>query len=224
MLFDINSATHRVVDLSGLVTVPGTNERPFRATRGFLADQAFKHDVQTHTHVGTHIESPAHFFEDGRELEAYSLDRFYGRGVVFEFEGVDGEAVDGATLESDIGGLVHENDIVLCRNNHPDWRRIDAEDRSRLPYLCADGATWLAERRAKMVVIDSNTGIRVANGPESSRENHAILMAPGIETLLLEGADGLENLTRKELFFVALPFRVKGVDSAWTRAVAVEER
>jgi len=66
--FHIDEAKYRIVDLSTRIAPPGTEDRPFRVERGRLADDSFKHDVSTHTHVGTHIESPAHFFEGGRRL------------------------------------------------------------------------------------------------------------------------------------------------------------
>lgn len=47
---------------------------------------------------------------------------------------------------------------------------------------------------------------------------------PRREVPLIEGADGLEQLTKKEFFFMALPLKFHELDSAWTRAVAIEER
>ncbi len=55
-MFGIDETKCRVIDLSLCVTTPGTDNRPMRATRGLLADGTFKHDIATHTHVGTHIE------------------------------------------------------------------------------------------------------------------------------------------------------------------------
>lgn len=221
MSFHIDLTKYRLVDLSGEVVVPGSEERPFKAARGLLSDGAFKHDVCTHTHVGTHLESPAHFYENGRELNDYPLDYFSGHAVVFNFAGVDAEAVDGAALERTIGARIKPRGIVLCRNAHPEWRRVPA---ARLPYLCPDGARWLAGHKVRLLTIDAHTGIRLAKDDAMSRENHDILMRPGVEMLILEGAGGVGNLTRDECFFMAFPFSVKGVDSAWTRAVAVEER
>ena len=57
------------------VQVPG---RPFKATRSRLPDTSFKHDIETHTHVGTHVEAPAHYFEGGKDLTAYNISRFAG--------------------------------------------------------------------------------------------------------------------------------------------------
>jgi arylformamidase len=221
MLFDIDLAKYRIVDLSGEVVPPGTEERPFKIARSLLADRAFKHDVITHTHVGTHLESPAHFFEGGRDLSAYPLDHFCGRAVVFEFSGVHAEPVDAAAFEREIGARHRNGDIVLCCNRHPDWRRVPED---RLPSLTPDGARWLVRRGTKLLTIDAHTGILLARDIAMSRENHEILMRPGVEMPILEGAGGVANLTRRECFFMAWPFLVRGIDSAWTRAVAIEER
>jgi len=223
MLFDIDPGRYRIIDLSLLVKTPGTKDRPLEARKGLLADESFKHDVTTHTHVGTHIESPAHFFEGARELSDYPLDRFYGPAVLFEFSGIDRQEITGAILDADIGEIMRPGSIVVCRNTHPEWRRIHAEDRKRLPYLGPDGARWLVRRKARLLVIDDFSGIRVADGKETSRTNHAILMAPGAEIPILEFPDGLEQLRRKEFFFMAMPVRFAGLDSLWTRAIAIEE-
>ena len=93
-----------------------------------------------------------------------------------------------------------------------------------MPYLCADGARWLAEKKVKMIIIDGFTGIRVANGVETARQNHDILLAPGVEILIVEFPSSVEQLTRKEFFVMALPVKFEGIDSVWTRAIAIEER
>ena len=224
MVFSIDESKYRIVDLSLKVTPPGTEGRPFVVEQGELADGTIMHNVSSHTHVGTHVESPAHFTEGAKRLEDFPLDRFYGRAVLFEFAGIDAESIDGEKLEADLGSMIQDGDIVCFRNTHPDWRRIHGEDRKRLPWLCADGCRWLVERKAKLILIDDFCGIRVANGVESSRENHAILFEEGKEILILEFPDGLEALAKKECFVMALPLNITGIDSVWARAIAIEER
>ena len=41
---------------------------------------------------------------------------------------------------------------------------------------------------------------------------------------LVEFLDNLAALRRREFFFMALPFKVAGIDSAPVRAIAIEER
>ena len=83
-VFTIDWSRYRLVDLSYTVIPPGTDERPFATERSFLADDSFKHDVRTHTHVGTHVEAPAHFFEGGATVLDMPLERFMGRAVLLK--------------------------------------------------------------------------------------------------------------------------------------------
>lgn len=48
-------------------------------------------------------------------------------------------------------------------------------------------------------------------------------MSSGAKMPIIEFPDGLEQLRRKEVFFMALPLRFEGLDSVWTRAIAIEE-
>jgi len=224
MVFEIDESRYRVIDLSLRIEPPGPEGRPFQVERDRWPDESFLYRITTHTHVGTHIESPAHFFEGGRRLEDFPLNRFYGPAVLFEFAGIDGEPVTGAAFQADIGPLMRENRIVVCRNSHPDWRRVAREQPERLPYLSPDGAQWLADHKANLLVIHDFTGIQISDCKETSQRNHAILLASGVEVLPLEFATGLEQITKKEFFFMALPIRFAGVDSMWARAVAIEER
>lgn len=224
MLFTIDESKYRIVDLSYRVTPPGTDERPFTVQRSFLPDRAYKHEITSHTHVGTHLESPAHFYDDGKRIEDFPLDRFYGRAVLFDFAGIDSEQINGQELQGDIGSLIQDGDIVCLRNTHPDWRRVCTEDRQRRPWLTPDGCRWLVEHNVKLIFIDDFCGIALCRDNESARENHAILFQRGKETLIGEFPDGLEQLTKKEFFFMALPVKFHGLDSVWTRAIAIEEK
>lgn len=224
MLFSIDESKYRIVDISYRVAPPGTEDRPLHIKRGLLPDGAFKHEVTTHTHVGTHIESPAHFYEDGKHIEDFSLDHFYGRAVLFDFAGVNSEPVDAKALEADIGSIIRPGDIVCFRNTHPDWRKFHAKDRTTRPWLNADGCRWLVDHKVKLIFIDDFSGIALAKDVPTSRENHAILLQPANEILICEFPDGLQKLTRKEFFVMALPLKFHGLDSVWTRAIAIEER
>ena len=82
--FNIDLQRYRLIDLALVVAPPGTDERPFVAERGLLADDCFKHDITTHTHVGCHIESPSHYSLDWPDVSAYPLEKFCGRAVLAE--------------------------------------------------------------------------------------------------------------------------------------------
>ncbi len=219
MLFEIDSEKYRIVDLSYLVVPPGTDERPFEIERGLLADRAFKYDVtRTHSHVGTHVEAPAHFYDGGKDATELPLDTYYGRAVLLEVSGFDTAGpITPDHMEADIGPLLKPGDIVVVRNNDAGADDVPEE---RRPHFTPESATWLRERRIKMLGIDNN--VALSDNIERGRELHDILMSRDV--VLVEWLDNLAALRTKEFFFMALPYKVRVMDSSWCRAIAIEER
>lgn len=206
-MFDIDLTKYRILDVSKEIIPPGTEDRPFKVQKGFLSDRAYKHDVWTHSHVGTHIEASSHFYDDGRDINEYPLEAFFGRAILLDAEpGI----IDAKTIEGLIGDIIKKQDIVICRN-----KRVG----SGYPYLTAESARWLAERNIKMLGIDTN--FKLGRDMEEGRLIHDILMSK--ETTLIEFLDNLHLISKREFFFIALPYKVK-MDSSWTRAIAIEER
>jgi len=218
MAFEIDPATYRVVDLSYLVEPNQGGERPFVIERGLLADGAFKHDVkQTHSHVGTHVESPAHFFEHGKDVTELPLATYYGRAVLLEVAGLDHAGlIMPDYLEQDIGPILKHGDIVIARNNDVAAGAGNAQGN---PCFTPAAATWLRDHEIKMLGIDNNVGL--ATDVETAREVHDILMSRDV--VFVEWLDNLHELRRKEFFFMALPYKVRVMDSSWARAIAIEE-
>ena len=219
-MFDIDLGRYRIVDLSYEVVPPGTADRPFVVERGYLADGAFKYDVtRTHSHVGTHVESPAHFFEGGKSVVDLPLTWFMGRAVLLDVpDAEDAAAIGPQYLERAIGDIIQSGDIVICRNSDPDSRR--SPDGECKPGFVPDGAQWLAERHIKMLGIDHH--FRLGPDIAGSRRLHDILQSR--DCCLVERLDHLEDLTQREFYFMALPWRVGTLESSWVRAIAIETR
>ena len=120
-------------------------------------------------------------------------------------------------LEADIGPLLKPGDIVVVRNNDAGADDVPAEDR---PCFTPQSATWLRERRIKMLCIDNN--VALSDTIERGRQVHDILMSRDV--VLVEWLDNLADLRAKEFFFMALPYKVRVMDSSWARVIAIEER
>jgi kynurenine formamidase len=219
-MFAIDLNKYRLVDLSYEVDPDNCPpDRPFELQRGYLADNAYKYDVRTHSHVGTHIESPAHFFEGGRDTTCYPLDAFFGRAVLLDVPDATKAAEIGPDyLERAVGDLLQPGDIVICRNSDVD--SLASGDPARYPALTPEAGHWLAERGIKMLGID--THFRLGKDVAAGRALHDILMSRGV--LFIEFLDNLAELRQREFFFMALPFKVRKMDSSWCRAIAIEER
>ncbi len=213
MPFSIDPAKYRVVDLSYRVVPPGTPDRPFVVQRGRLADFAYKFDIiRTHTHVGTHVEAPAHFYPGGKDVTELPLDTFYGRAVLLDVaDAAQAQEIGGPYLDKALGGIIQGRDIVICRNS-------DTRSAPR-PCFTPEAAVWLRDHEAKMVGIgtDFSLGATIT----AARAFHDILMSR--DACLVEFLDNLADLRRREFFFMALPFKCAQVDSATARAIAIEE-
>ncbi len=213
-MFDIDFNTYRIVDLSYEVVPPGSEERPFEITKGYLADRAYKHDVKTHSHVGTHVEAPAHFFDGGKDTTQLPLTSFMGRAILLDVESVaENPEISPGFLEEAIGDLIRDGDIVICRNSDE-----ASKTSGNLPCLTPEAALWFREHKIKMLGIDSFFSL--GKDIRAGRALHDILMSDDV--ILIEGLDNLEELGKSEFFFMALPYKVKMMDSSWARAIAVE--
>ena len=215
--FTIDWSRYRLVDLSYTVTPPGTDDRPFITEQGLLADDSFMHRVQTHTHVGTHVESPAHFFADAKTVVDFPLERFLGRAVLLSVP-VAAECIPltAAGCERLIGDLIQPGDIVLCRNGDLASRQ---EPIAAWPSLAGESARWLADHGVKLVGFDNY--FRLGRDIPEVRLVHDVLL--GQEICLIEFLDHLDDLTQPVFYFLALPFKAAS-DSSWARAVALEAR
>ena len=216
-MFNIDLEKYRIVDISYEVVPPGSEDRPFVMERGLLADRAYKYDItNTHSHVGTHVETPAHFYDGGKDVTDLPLTTYFGRGILLEIDNaVENLAILPAFLEKAIGDIIQDGDIVICRNNDQESLKGDRPN----PYLTPEAAWWFREHKIKMLGIDNNVGL--SKDIETGRELHDILMSQDV--VLVEWLDNLDQLKKREFFIMALPFKVKIMDSSWARVIAIKE-
>ncbi len=222
-MFEIDLSRYRIVDVSFELKPHSLDafDKPFDPVRGTLPDETFKHTVTIDTHTGTHIEYPVHFVETGKKPEDYPLEYHMGRGLLVDVNSVKPEPVGASLLEEQLGAIIREGDILLFRNVHPE---AQAQDPDSLPYLDESGARWIMDHKVKMIMLTIGCHVRLAKDVEHARGIHEILMGGDNAIPITEIGSGLEKITRKEFFFMALPFRATGVDSLWARAIVIEER
>ncbi|MGC9359426.1 MAG: cyclase family protein [Anaerolineae bacterium] len=216
-VFDIDLCRYRVVDLSFEVVPGASDNRYFEIEPDLMADRANMYHVRTHTHVGTHVEVDAHFFEGGRDVTAYDLSAFMGRAVLLDI--VDASATPLVTppvLEDLLAARLERGDIVICRNSDPH----SLSGARPYPAWTPEGAAWLVKHDVKMLGIDQ--AFRLGVDVEAGRALHDTFMGAG--GTLVEFLDHLDALRRDVFYFMALPYRCTVIDSSWARAIAIEER
>ena len=219
-MFVIDSDKYKIIDISHTV-VPGEDvDRPFAIQKALLQDKTFRYDVlKTHSHVGTHVEVGAHFYEGGKSITDYPLETFYGPGILFS---IKEKKVTNKICEREIGKEIQEKDIVVIRNDtgvELSKQKVYLEGDSKLPTLTPEAAQWLAEKKVKMLVLDS---IRLGEDIEKTRKFHDILMSKDV--VFVEIVNNLEEITKARFFVMSLPYKVQGLDSSFCRAIVIEER
>jgi len=173
-------------------------------------------EMQMVVHVGTHIDAPRHFFEDGPALDQIPLERLHGPGVVVAVDKAPGQLVTAADLEA--GPPVEPGDIVALHTGW--WRKAGSEAYDDHPSLSEDAARWLVERRVKLVAVDMPTpDLPVQRRPDGFNwPVHHILLGNGV--LICEHLTGHGHLVDRRAEFVINALNIAGSDGAPARVLA----
>lgn len=216
MVIDLKK--YRIVDLSEEL-VPGTLNTNGEYVHGsevrrleirefiYKPDNTIMHWVETETHIGTHVEFPAHYVRGGKDGTSLPIETFMGEAV-----GIDlgykkpGEPLTPEDLEK---AGVKSGDIVLI------WSPYKGDDR---PAISPEAAKWMAEKKIKLLGVDNSIKVEASYELMATHENLLKNDIPIIERLA-----NLNQLKKKRFFFIGLPLRIRNLDSSWIRAVALEE-
>ena len=94
-------------------------------------------------HIGTHVDAPHHFLNDGRTIEQLPLDVLTGPCYVAQLpdgmEAITAEALDGMSLPADT------TRILFGTSNSRFWSRGETEFQEDFVAVTEDGAKWLVE-------------------------------------------------------------------------------
>jgi len=207
----------RLVDLSkklqpGIKQHDGTymhgNELRRLELREFIfgGDNTYMSWVEIETHIGTHVEGPSHYLKEGKDIASIPLENFIGKAMIVD---LTHKNTNEPILPEDLEGIKNR-DIVLmfASKNYNDNER---------PYISPETAEYLYEKGIKLLGIDDS--IRV-EAPDSMA-THDLLLKNDVP--IIEGLDNLQELKKQRFFFIGFPLKIKGLDSSWIRAVALED-
>ena len=201
-----NLEEYEIIDISYTV-VPGENpDRPFAIQKALLDDKTFRYDIlKTHSHVGTHVEVGAHFYEDGKTITDYPLERFHGPGILFSVKDIN---VTEETCIKTIGSKIQNGDIIIIRNDTGiklTKHQIYMGEEAGLPIITLEAARWLAKYKPKLLVLDY---IRLGENIDEIREF----------------VDNLDKINQERFYVMSLPIKFQNLDSSFCRAIVIQKR
>ena len=173
-------------------------------------------------HYATHVDAPVHFIPEGMTIDQVPLQSLIGPAAVIELSD-HGESIGitGDTLE-DRGRHVEKGDIAILRTGWTDKRWGTDKFWLEGPYLRTEGADWLVERDVKSVVYDFSEEYLVREPGfrgEDCEVHHKLL---GTNIFNIDYVLNLGLIERPRCAVMALPIKLKGLDGAPARVIAIE--
>ncbi len=230
-----------VIDLTQKLTenmplFPGTPNPRLEVIHTVEADGFREMELSLYSHMGTHLDTPAHVFHDGKTLDDYPVDRFCGRGLVLDFVNcreklitieLFEQALKAALLQLESPGTLSRENRGKREENllssvdfllfYTGWDKKWGEE----SYFA--GAPALSEEVAGRVVTLNVKGVGIdALSIDPLQGNmllaHRILLKNDI--IIVENLKNLGELLGKDFEFYGLPLRIDHGEGSPIRGIA----
>lgn len=219
-----------------------------------LASHGTNHQrITTQLHIGTHIDSPLHWTESGRDIASIPLERLYGPAVVVDISDTHGDfdVIRPSDIESRAD--VRPGDVLIIHTGYHRYYAGGAEpDLLRYFFKRPGGdrelAEWLVERQIRWLGIDSSSPDHPLNSntadwwPLVAEEGERAIgmkreerFPPQDQTIMhkvLFPADipivenlgsAIADLVDRQAYVCAFPWKFAGGEAAFVRVVAFVE-
>lgn len=212
----------RIVDLSHPLEpgMPHARDVPaptFTPTNTWAEHRMRAMRLDVPTHIGTHVDAPSHFVEDGATVDQLPLAALVGRAYCLEVlrDGPDPITADDLMPAA---GLA-PGDALLIRTGWDD-RYTEPGYVDRHPYLTVDAAEWAVAKKLRLIGMDTMSPEipKSMRPPSFPYDVHRTLLSAG--TFLVENLVLRETVGRWCTLFVGV-LNVHGGDGAPARALAV---
>jgi len=169
--------------------------------------------MNSSVHIGTHVDAPHHFLNDGRTVEKLPLDVLTGPCYVMQLpdgiEAITAEVLERTEVTSDMKRI-----LFGTRNSHL-WARGETKFQADFVAITEDGAEWLVEHGVQLVGVDY-LSVAPYTDPLST---HLLLLKAGV--IIVEGLN-LSNVMRGFYDLYCLPLKIAGCEGAPARAILVD--
>jgi arylformamidase len=176
-------------------------------------------NISMATHIGTHMDAPAHAFAGAATIDQIALDAVCGAGVVIH---VDAEPNEPITLAQVVAGgpAIQAGDIVLLDTGFAKYAAAKDPAYLQNPYLAQDLADELVAKKVKVlgvdcVTVDMPVSVRP---PDFAYPIHRTLLGNGV--LIVENLGDLSSVAGKRVKIYAFPLKITGSDAGHVRVVA----
>jgi len=165
--------------------------------------------ITTSTHIGTHIDAPFHFDEEGKKVHELPLENYIVDAIVIDVSGQD--VISRESLQNvDIAPAK----AVLFRTNAWNNRTVFPEE---IPAFAVEVVEWMVENDIVLFGVDLPSVDAITS---KDLPMHHALGSAG--RYILEGLV-LNEIAEGTYKLIALPLKIEGADGSPVRAVLIED-
>ena len=165
--------------------------------------------ITTSTHIGTHIDAPFHFDEQGKKVHELPLENYIVDAIVID---VSGQDVISRALIQEVDTASAQ--AVLFRTNAWNNRMLFPEE---IPAFEVEVVEWMVENGIVLFGVDLPSVDAITS--KDLPMHHALGTAG---RYILEGLV-LDEIAEGTYKLIALPLKIEGADGSPVRAVLLEE-
>lgn len=203
-------------------TIPMVRLEPFcRIKEGAINNQS---SINLFLHLGTHLDAPYHFCENGSTIDELDISDFiFRKALLINANCEKGGRIDSAFLKKQ--PHIHEADILLINFGYCNYMEQEDIYRDDFPALTLDAAEYIRHELPNVRAIAIDTlSVDGTDGFETNFANHhALLDVVGYTRpiLIYECVDMRSIENTKKLFSVyGIPIRVVGADASPVTVIA----
>jgi arylformamidase len=209
----------KIIDLSHqlnnqIPVYPGTESPLFKQTFNIKEHGFAETKINMLTHHGTHIDAPAHMRLNGKTLDQFHADKFYGSAFCINCKNIQNGIIDLKFLET-YEEQIKSNDFLLLNTGWSEKWGTEAYY-SNFPVLSVQACEWLSNFSLKGIGIDN---ISLDTVDSKNFENHFIVFEK--EMIIIENLTNLNQLEKTEFILSCFPLKIENADGSPVRAVAI---
>jgi arylformamidase len=180
------------------VSVHGYNEKQFTIT----------------SHIGTHIDAPAHMLEQGKRLDELAVDAFCAYACIIDVSAYHGKLIDEHILMNSAQQIENNEYIIFYTGYEQYWGQ--EKYFTDYPVLTSEAAQWLCRKNLKGIGLDA-----CSVDPVGSQDLpiHHILFSSGLT--IVENLTNLKKLEGIQFLFSCFPLKIEDADGSPVRAIAM---
>jgi kynurenine formamidase len=211
MIIDL---THDVSE--DMPVYPGTEGPKFVPTNTYEVDGFKETLMMMYTHTGTHMDPPAHLFQDRATLDQFPITQFVGKALVINCSDLkEGQAISMRYIKQQ----KHKADAVDFLLFRTGWEQYWGTERYFGEYPCIDGevADYIVKSHKKGIGLDT---IGLDPISDTQLTLHKRLFQHH-DCIIIENLMNLQLIGDDIFMFYALPLKHVDADGSPIRAIAV---